>query len=164
MSSNLPGNSNYPESSKKNNDHEPFGDLMKTMNGFFLEKPVKGFLQSIDEFFKTPFPFQGFAVDLIEKENEYIVQAELPGVKREQIHIDVYSNYVTISVNSQDIIIEENEKNSYYSKQKTIQKASRTISLPHHINEKQVKATYQNGLLLIRIPKQKGKRIPIGDE
>lgn len=158
MSSNLPGGSN------KKDNLEPFGDIMKSMNGFFQEKPIKGFLQSIDEFFKTPFPFHSLAVDMVEKENEYLITAELPGIKREQIQIDVYANYLTISVNSNDVIIEENEKSSSYSKQQTVQKSSRTISLPHPINEKQVKASYQNGLLKISIPKQKGKRIQIEND
>ncbi len=54
--------------SDKNNpkkpNPEPFGELVKSMNDFFNEKPVRGFLQSIDDFFKTPFPqWTGFHVE-----------------------------------------------------------------------------------------------------
>lgn len=155
MNKNLPGGSN------KNETTEPFGNLMNSIDSFFQEKPIKGILQSIDECFKAPFPFHSFSVDLIEKEKEFIISAELPGVKKEQIQIDLFSNYVTISVHSKNEFIEENEKSNFYSKQQSSQKASRTLSLPFPINEKQVKANYQDGLLQISIPKQQGKRIEI---
>jgi len=46
-------------------------------------------------------------------------------------------------------------------KQTSIKKSIRSIPLPQPIDENKVKASYQNGLLKIRIPKQKGKQIKI---
>ncbi|MDZ5473214.1 Hsp20/alpha crystallin family protein [Bacillus sp. 31A1R] len=159
MSKNL---SNGPNKRDRN---EPFGDLIRTMNDFFQEKPVKGILQSIDEFFKTPFPpISSFPLDVVEMENEHIVTAELPGIKRENIHIDVLGNYLTISVKNGEIITEEDDINKTYRRKQTFQQMSRTVSLTHPINEKKVKASYQDGLLKVRIPKQKGKKIDILDQ
>lgn len=146
----------------KKGKNEPFGDLMKSMNQFFNEKPVKGFLQTMDEFFRNPFPFQSsFHVDVRETEEQHIITAELPGVKREQIKLDILDNYVTISVQSNEIYTEEDENQKIIKRRQSMQRSSRTIPLPQPIIESKVKASYQNGLLKILIPKQKGKQIKI---
>ncbi|MFE8695706.1 Hsp20/alpha crystallin family protein [Cytobacillus sp. FJAT-53684] len=143
--------------------NEPIGDLMKSMNQFFQEKPVKGFLQSMDEFFKNPFPSStsSFHVNVSETNDEHIISAELPGINKEQIQIDVLDNYVTITVLSTESMTEENEHQKTIKKQTSIKKSIRTVPLPQLINESKVKASYQNGLLQIRVPKQKGKQIMI---
>src|SRR4051794_33561432 len=95
MSSITPNDKN----NHKNKKSEPFGELIKTMNDFFNEKPIRGFLQSMDDFFKTPFPpVSGFATETVETGNEYIITAELAGIKKEQIHLNIVGNYLTISV------------------------------------------------------------------
>lgn len=159
MSSLVPNDKN---SKKPRTDS--FGDLMKTMNEFFHEKPIKGFLQSIDEFFKSPFPpGANFHVDTLETGNEYIISAELPGVKREQIQLNISGNYLTISVENKELETAEDEHNQIYRRKYLQQKSSRTISFPHTINEKNVKASYRDGLLKVRIPQEKGKMIEIDE-
>ncbi|MBU8879054.1 Hsp20/alpha crystallin family protein [Bacillus sp. FJAT-29790] len=144
--------------------NEPFGEIVKSMNQFFQEKPVRGLLQTMDDFFKNPFPFaSSFHVDLKENAHEHIITAELPGVNREQIQLNVFDHYITITVLAADIFTEEDSHQNIVRKQQTMKKASRTIPLPHPINEKKVKASYQNGLLQIRVPKQKGKPILIDE-
>jgi HSP20 family protein len=160
MSSKVPSDKNDPKKPKT----EAFGELMKSMNDFFNEKPIKGFLQSMDDFFKSPFPSgSSFHVDTIETGGEYIISAELPGIKREQIHLNISGNYLTISVENNELETEEDEINHLYRRKYLRQKSSRTVSLPHTINEEKVKASYRDGLLKIRIPQEKGKIIDIED-
>ncbi|MGD6897219.1 Hsp20/alpha crystallin family protein [Bacillus infantis] len=155
--------SQLPDGPKKKEKNEPFSDIMKSMNTFFQEKPVKGFLQSIDDFFKTPFPQSAFSVRVSETDKEHHITAELPGIKREQIHIDVLDNYITISVSHAETLLQEDDKHRTFSRKQTMQQSSRTIPLPQPINEKKVRASYQDGLLIIRIPKQSGKKIIIDE-
>ncbi|WP_251554718.1 Hsp20/alpha crystallin family protein [Neobacillus muris] len=156
--SNLPSDKN----NGKNPLPEPFGDLFQSINQFFHEKPVRGFLQSIDDFFSTPFPFQpGFHVDTAETDNEYIVSAELPGVKKEQIHLHTSGSTLTISIENKELETTEDEHNSIYRRKYVHKQSSRTIVLPTMINEKKIKASYRDGLLKIRIPRDKGNIIQI---
>jgi HSP20 family protein len=162
MSSLTPDNQN--NKNNKNNKPEPFGELMKSMNSLFNEMPIRGFLQSIDEFFKSPFPpVSSFPVETTEKGNEYLISAELPGVKKEQIHLNVAGNYLTITVENNVLETEEDDKNQIFTRRFSKQQSSRTISLPQPINEKKIKASYRDGLLQIRIPQEKGKIIPLDD-
>ncbi|WP_080845498.1 Hsp20/alpha crystallin family protein [Cytobacillus gottheilii] len=149
---------------KKKDRNEPFGDIMKSMNQLFHEKPVRGFLQTMDDFFKNPFPAAQFHVEVSEKDDYHIISAELPGVNKEQIQLDVLDNYITITVNKLDSITDEDENRQITRRQQSFQRSSRTIPLPQPINEKKVKASYTNGLLQIKVPKQKGKTILLEDE
>src|SRR5690606_35945207 len=123
------------EDPKKKERNEPFGDLIKSMNQFFHEKPGRGFLQTMDEFFKNPFPTSSsFHVNVAETDKEHIISAELPGINKEQIQIDILDNYITISVKSAEMITEEDEKKKIFRRQQSIQRSSRTIALPQPVN------------------------------
>lgn len=153
MSSNLPNNNQ--------NKNEPFEQFFRSMNDLFHRPPVRGILQHIDEFFSKPFPNTSFFVDLKEKETEHQIHAQLPGIKKEQIAISILENTVTISVKNEELILKEEKNKQAIAKKQATSKVSRTIILPYLIDEKKVKATYQNGLLIITIPKERGKDIPI---
>jgi HSP20 family molecular chaperone IbpA len=146
----------------KTTKDEPFGELIRSMNNFFNEKPVRGFLQSIDDFFKSPFPpSASFQIETLETDKEIILTAELPGIKRDQIHLDILGNQLTISIENKETHVEEDEINKVFRGRQFQQHMSRTIALPKPINEKKVKAQYRDGLLEIHIPHQKGKIINI---
>jgi HSP20 family protein len=156
--------SKLPFDPKNGEQRDPFAEIMNQMNNFFLEKPVRGILQSIDEFFKTPFPLSSFQIDLKENEKEHIVMAELPGVNKEQIQINVLGNSLSISVNNREEITEEDQNNQSIRKRHSMSRSTRTVPFPFPINEQSVKASYKDGLLEIRVPKQKGKNIIIDHE
>ncbi len=144
---------------KKYDGNLPFENLLSSMNHFFHEKPIRGFLQTIDDFFTTPFPASSFQVEQSETDTEYIVTAKLPGIKKEQIQLDIYDRYITISVHHEEEVSEENTNKHMVKKQHSLQRASKTIPFPYPINEKKIKASYENGLLQIRAAKPKRKRI-----
>ena len=157
MTSKLP-----KEPNKKRN--EPFGEIIEQMNQFFQERPIKGLLQNIDEFFHSPFPSSSIPIEVEETNQEYLIQAKLPGISKEQIQLNVLGNTISIVINNRVDLIEEDEKNQVFRQKKSLTQSSRTIPLPQQINEQLVRASYQNGLLQVIIPKQKGKSIVIDQE
>ncbi|HAQ08606.1 MAG TPA: heat-shock protein Hsp20 [Bacillus bacterium] len=153
--------SNHPDRPKR---QEALEQWLKSMNRLMHEKPVKGILQSIDDFFSHPFPHQSLNVDLSETEKEYIVTVELPGIKKEQISLDVIDNSLTISVNKTESSLEVNDISKIHRQRTSQQRFSRTIPFSHPINEKKTRASYRDGLLEIKITKKQGKKIDIGEE
>lgn len=140
----------------------PFGGgLMRSMNQFFHEQPVRGVLQSIDDFFSKSFPGTSFPVNVTENDTEYQIKAQLPGVNREQIQISILENSVTITVENLEIVTEEDSKNDTFIKKQSQSRSSRTVRLPHLIHPRKVKASYKNGLLVIKVAKIKGREVPI---
>ncbi|WP_175991247.1 Hsp20/alpha crystallin family protein [Bacillus sp. Marseille-Q1617] len=139
-----------------------FGDLMQSMNEFFHEKPMRGMLQSIDDFFTSASnPFNSFPVDFKELDDYYLITSELPGVKKEQINLEVFPNFVTITITNMELYSEENEKKQIIRKKQSMNRSSRTIPFPTTVNEKDVKASYKDGLLQIKVEKQSGRKISI---
>ncbi|THE15131.1 Hsp20/alpha crystallin family protein [Bacillus timonensis] len=144
-------------------DHESFGPLMKSMNEFFSQQPIKRLLDTIDDFFERPFPFASIPVEMYETDTELIISAEIPGIKKEQIDIEYSERYVTITVNHVEELEESNEKKQYYVKKHSYNKASRTVALPYPIHTNNLNASYVNGVLKIRIPKQRRRKIMIDE-
>lgn len=140
---------------------EPIGEIIRSVNDLFQEKPVKGLLQTMDEFFRSPFPLPPLEAELNESEKEYVIRVELPGVKKEQINIDIVGNEIVISIQNEKLSEKEDISKQVVRRRHSRQRGSRSFSFPFTINEKYVNAKYNDGLLLIRIKKQKGKNVLI---
>ncbi|TLS37547.1 Hsp20/alpha crystallin family protein [Pseudalkalibacillus caeni] len=123
----------------------------------FEDPVVKQWLNSFDDFWKDPFqnffPGRSFRVDIYETNADVIVEAEIPGVKREQIDVEVLNEGIRISVENDNRIEEINENHKYYRKERSYERMERIVPLPYHVSPKNTKARYQNGVLEVRIPK-----------
>lgn len=103
------------------------------------------------------------AVDVYEKDGNYVIEAALPSFRKEDISIDVQPNQVTISGQYDESRNQDDKSKQRYSE---IRRASftRTILLPREVNPDTAKATFENGLLSITLqptsPNQ-GKKIEI---
>ena len=149
---------------QKKHQQDQVSPLLRSMNDFFNQKPVKRLLDSIDDFFEQPFPLTSIKTNMYETNKELIITADLPGVKREQIRLDYSSNRITISVKETEHIEEKNDKTHHYFSKYQNGYFTKTITLPFEVKEMDIKASYRNGQLNIRVPKQKRKRITISDE
>ena len=92
-------------------------------------------------------------VDVTETGDSYIVHAELPGVKKEDVSIDFHRNSITLSGKRSYVKREDNEK--YHHSERVFGTFSRTIPLPKGVSHEQIKAQYDNGVLEVNIPKPK---------
>ena len=110
------------------------------------------FLQ--DSFF-TPVASSGIKVDIREKDDQYLLEAELPGFQKDQIKVDYDNSYLTISVEEQQEINEE--KDSYICRERRLGKSSRTFHAKD-IDPDGIEATYQDGVLKVVLPKNKEAR------
>ena len=91
-------------------------------------------------------------VELHEKEKEYTVKAELPGVKKEDLDIDIDKNYITINAKIEEEK-EENEK-GYKKSEFSYGEFSRTVYFPQEIDVEKTKAKLEHGVLKIEAPKR----------
>lgn len=104
-----------------------------------------------------PFAGQMPKVDVIERDNEIVVRAEVPGVKKEDIDISLSDNTVTISghVSAR----KEEKKDNYYRSETSRGEFTRTVALPGEVDSNKATAKLDDGLLELVLPKvEKSKR------
>ena len=110
------------------------------------------FYKSMDDFFLTP---GSIKVDVQEKDDEYIVDAEVPGFKKEEISVEITDETLTISAKREEKT--EEEKKNYIHKERKYESVSRSLYLPGAVDEG-IKAKLNDGMLSIHIPKDKKER------
>lgn len=140
---------------KKDSSRPPVRNYLKQIDDFFEQTPLRGVIADLNHFFQKGNRLLTFPVDLYEVGDELVVTAELPGIQKEQIQIEIQSEYLKVSV-KEDILEETEEEqtsHNYYRRERSISETSRIIKLPYLINKKATKASYQNGVLEIRAPK-----------
>jgi HSP20 family protein len=104
-------------------------------------------------------------VDVIDEKNNLIVKAELPGMDKKDIKISLGEN--TLIIRGERKEEKEAKKEDYYCCERVYGTYSRTITLPVRIDKSKVKASYNNGVLEITLPKTeevKPKEIEIETE
>lgn len=104
-----------------------------------------------DSFF-TPSIQTGIKVDIREKDDAYLLEAEVPGVKKDQIKVDYNNQYLTISVEQQEEVNEE--KDHYICRERRLGKSSRTFHAKD-IDPDGIEAAYEDGVLKVTLPKTK---------
>ena len=116
-----------------------FGDLLK---GFFV-RPVSFEGQS-----QSP-----VKVDVTEDEKTYKVQAELPGVKKEDINVSIDGSQIAISA---EVKKEREEKNGerVLRSERYYGKFSRSFQLAQDVDESKAEAKYSDGVLQLLLPKK----------
>ncbi|MDQ0229924.1 Hsp20/alpha crystallin family protein [Metabacillus malikii] len=109
---------------------------------------INGIEEWMEQFFIDPFTTlldeQTFRIDLFETNDEYIIEAEVGDIPKEDIQIETKAEKVTI-------YIEQNSTDN--DKQLETGNCKRTIILPYQIDNNKINATLSNGLLEVRISK-----------
>ncbi len=95
-------------------------------------------------------------VDILDHDNEIEVQAALPGVKKEDLDVTVNHQTITIRTSTKT---EKKEEGKYFRREITRGEYQRTLSLPDNVDGDHAKASFQDGILKVTIPKtEKGRR------
>ncbi len=93
-------------------------------------------------------------VDVIDREDEVFVRAELPGVSKENLDVSVNENTLSIRATTQKE--EKEEKGQYHRRELSRGEFQRTVRLPGPIESEKAKATFKDGILELTLPKAPG--------
>lgn len=110
--------------------------------------------------------FKGFQrpeIDVVNKEEEITVIAEMPGVRKEDIGINAEPTHLEIKAESKKGKRKEDE--GHYYRERSSKSYKRYVDLPAEVKPSKAKAEYKNGVLEVNLPKahpeQEGKQIQI---
>ncbi len=116
------------------------------------------------DFFGDLMPsFENFSTDVIDKGDHYLLQAELPGFKKEEINIDLDNDTLRISAVHKEETKEE--KDNFIRQERHYNSFSRCFNV-NGVSKENIKAAYNNGILELKLPKEnaeivESKRIEI---
>ncbi len=114
-------------------------------------RPDNGFWG--DEFFRNFFgtdSMNTFRVDVVDNGDSYLMEAELPGMTREQVHVDVDDGVLTITCDVNED--RKDDKREYVISERRSGRMQRAFTL-NQIRESEISAEYKDGVLRLTLPK-----------
>jgi len=102
------------------------------------------------------------ALDVFEKEDKFVVKAELPGMKEDDIDVSVVGD--TLTIKGEKKTEAEVKEDDYYRCERSYGSFFRSVALPSHVDAKKIEASYEEGVLEITLPKVpevKPKKVPV---
>ena len=93
------------------------------------------------------------AVDIEETEKEFILSADMPGLKKKEVTIDIHDGIITIK--GERMNEDKSPFNGYRMHERQFGSFNRSFRLPDNVNEDKIAAKFDNGELLITLPKTK---------
>ena len=133
----------------------PLYNLHREMDRLF-DNAFRGFgLSPFRSEIFSPIATSGFLkpqVDVGATDKEYSITVEVPGVSEKDVNVEVSNNTMTIRGEKKQEK-EEKDKN-YYRVERSYGSFQRVLSLPEDANQEEIKATFKNGILFIRMPRK----------
>jgi HSP20 family protein len=91
------------------------------------------------------------AIEVFEKEDKFVVKAELPGMKEEDMDISVADD--TLTIKGEKKTESEVKEEDYYCCERSYGSFSHSIALPSNVDAKKIEASYEDGVLEVSLPK-----------
>lgn len=130
-------------------------ELIPFQRGIHVPKQLYNVENLFENFFREPF-FPGnlqntdLKVDIRENEKEYILEADLPGITKENLHLNFEDNVLTIAVEKDEQL--NDEKENYICRERRSEYISRQFAFDNVASER-IQAEYTNGVLKVNLPK-----------
>ena len=131
----------------KFNPVKEFDFFHDTMQKYFDDFSIKR--SSLSETFAPK-------IDISEEENNIIVEAEIPGVNKEDLKITLQDNILTLEGEKKKE--DQTKEKNFYRIERTYGSFKRSFNLPHDVDSEKVEAKFENGLLKISLQKFEEKK------
>ena len=124
----------------------PFGRMNTSWNDLF------------DDFERRMFPadrgeLPAFRTDIRDEGDHFLLEADLPGMRREDLHVDLAGDYLTISAQRGETRTEEaGDSGSYLRRERSFGRVQRTFDVSE-VDTDAITASYRSGVLSLRLPK-----------
>ena len=103
------------------------------------------------------------AMDLLETDDDFVLRADLPGMTESDVNVELEDNVLTISGERKSE--HEEKREGYYRVERAFGSFSRSLTLPQGVDADSVNASFEKGVLEVRVPKpeqRKPRKITIG--
>ena len=137
-------------------------------NSLWNKDLFDGFMNDMfeDDFFGGKNPLYGkharnmMKTDIRETDEGYELDIDLPGFKKDEIQAELKNGYLTVSAAKGLDKDEQNKKGEYIRRERYTGSMSRSFYVGEHLNEEDIKAKYEDGILKLSVPKQVAQPAP----
>lgn len=135
----------------RHNDDSAFlpslrGEVESIFSEVLGKRPRKG----------APLDFWNPHLDLIEEEGRYVLEVDLPGVRQEDIKVDIEGRRLVISGKRE--IVKETAGPRFRQRERYHGTFRRTVELPQAVDRERISARLEEGILHVELPKKGGRR------
>jgi HSP20 family protein len=134
----------------------PFEDMESFFDQFYVRPWFRPFRRDLPTWGELARPFEDRIpnMDVIDRDKELVVRAEIPGVKKEDLEVSLSDNRLTIKGSTRHEETKE-EEGEYSRRELSRGTFSRTVTLPSDVDGEKAKAEFKDGVLEMTLPKQK---------
>jgi len=129
--------------------------LTQSMEEFFEDFPPRRWMETFEPFgWKWPMGIdmeRSFRLDILDRDKEFLVRGELPGVEKDDIEVTIAGGRLMIEAERE--FEEVDEKEEFYRHELGYGKLTRTVALPEEVDSENIHAELKDGLLTITLPK-----------
>lgn len=106
------------------------------------------------------FPLRGWvpAINVSENEHEYVVTAELPGLTRDEVEVEFEDDILTLRGEKREPTARRGMVRSYHLMERRFGPFARSLAFPQPVDGDAIRASFENGVLTVRLPKQRSKK------
>ena len=98
--------------------------------------------------------------DIKEFDDKYEVEIDLPGFKKDELHLELNDGYLTISAEKGLDKDEKDKNDKYIRRERYAGSMSRSFYVGENMKEEDIHAKYENGILTLDVPKEQKKAVP----
>jgi HSP20 family protein len=143
------------EPAKRAIDVKRIAPLTHSMEEFFEDFPPRRWMETFEPLgFKWPVGIdfeRSFRVDILDRDKELIVRAELPGVEKDDVEVTISGDRLMIEAERE--FEEEEEKETFYRHELGYGELMRTVALPVGVDVEHITAELKDGILSVVLPK-----------
>ncbi len=131
--------------------------VRRSPNGVFALRPFFrpfSLLEEVEEMARTAFE-TGLTprMDMYEEDKELVIKAEMPGVRKKDLDINLNDDVLTIKAEKKEEKEEGEKGTTHYTRERHFGQYIRSMTLPARVDAENISATLKKGLLEIRLPK-----------
>ena len=117
-------------------------------------------IESFEKHFFGTDRISSFKTDIKDNGDEYLLEADLPGFKKDELHLELNDGYLTISAEKGLDKDEKDKNDKYIRRERYAGSMSRSFYVGENMKEEDIHAKYENGILTLDVPKEQKKAVP----
>ena len=110
-----------------------------------------------DDFMPRRFTSQTPAVNVVEEDDQFVIEVAAPGLTKKDFKVNLDNDFITIEANKESK--DKKEEKNYTRREFCYENFSRTFSIPDSVNSEKIDATYNEGVLTVKLPKREEAKV-----